>query len=158
MKPHEQKLREQLRALLSAENAHQSLERIVEDLNPEYYNLRMPGSEYTPWRLLEHIRIAQRDILDFIRDPDYASPEWPAGYWPPEGQDANEDLWRQTIESILEDRKTLIAFVLDPDIDLYADLPHAPGYTILREILVVADHNAYHVGELGLLCGLLAKS
>jgi hypothetical protein len=97
------------------------------------------------------MRIAQWDILEFIRNPVYVSPPWPAGYWPAEAEQADEVRWAVTIAGIQADRKALEAIVADPETDLLADLPHAAGYTVLREILVVSDHNAYHLGELGLL-------
>ena len=106
---------------------------------------------YTFWHLLEHIRIAQWDILDFIRNPDYEERAWPEGYWPAPDAEADLQQWNQTIAAIRADMAELQAMVQDPTTDLYADLPHAPGYTILREMLLVADHNAYHIGEFGIL-------
>ena len=148
-------VRNQLIELLAGGNAHQPFDQIVADFPLEQINKQPPGLDYTPWRLLEHIRIAQVDILDFIRDPDYESPEWPAGYWPAPGAKGNLSQWDATVSAIKADRQALLEILRDPETDLFAPLPHAPDYTNLREILVVADHNAYHLGEFGLLRSIL---
>jgi len=144
-------IREQLAALLRGGNAHMDFDQAVDNFPLEQINAQPPSLPYTPWRLLEHIRIAQRDILDFIRDPAYVSPEWPAGYWPAPGEEADETRWRQTIEEFRADRRELEKIVEDPDTDLSAPMPQGQKYTVLREILVAADHNAYHLGEFGLM-------
>ena len=145
-------IREQLLALLRGGNAHMSFDQAVDDFPTEQINTPLPGQpSYTPWRLLEHIRIAQRDILDFIRDPAYVSPEWPEGYWPPQGEAADETRWRQTIEKFRADLRELEKIVKDPNTDLAAPMPQGQRYNVLREILVAADHNAYHLGEFGLM-------
>ena len=102
-------------------------------------------------KVTEHTRIAQWDILEFIRNPEYESPPWPEGYWPPEGTRANRAEWQQTLSAIRKDTQDLLDIVHDPHTDLYAPIPHAPDYTIFREILVAADHFSYHLGEFGLL-------
>ncbi len=151
-------LREQLLALLRGGNAHTSFDQAVADFPLEKINPPLPGQPaYTPWHLLEHIRRAQRDILDFVRDPDYVSPEWPAGYWPPKGEKADEARWQRTIEEFRADRRELEKIIKNPDIDLTALMPQGEKYTILREILVAADHNAYHIGEFSLMTGILEK-
>ncbi len=150
-------IREQLVALLRGGNAHMSFDQAVADFPMEHINTQPPGLPYTPWRLLEHIRLAQRDILDFIRDPAYVSPEWPEGYWPPHGEEADEARWRQTIEEFLADRRELEKIVASPDTDLSAPMPQGQRYNVLREVLVAADHNAYHLGEFGLVRGALEK-
>ena len=144
-------LRRQLLALLDGRNAHATLDEVVADFPPEHYNTRPPNVPYSPWQLLEHIRFAQWDILEFIRDPAYKSPPWPDGYWPATGSQADETDWNNTLVAIRADMAAFRAMVQNPDADLTADLPHAPGYSLLREILLVADHNAYHVGEFGIL-------
>ncbi len=148
-------LREQLLSLLRGGNAHMSFDQAVNDFPMDKINTQPPNLPYTPWHLLEHIRLAQRDILDFIRDPAYVSPEWPAGYWPPQGEKADEARWRRTIEEFRADRREMEKIVKNPDTDLTALMPQGEKYTILREILVAADHNAYHLGEFGLLKGAL---
>jgi hypothetical protein len=158
MKQQDDVLREQLLALLRGGNAHATFDQAVADFPMEKINTPLPGQpSYTPWRLLEHIRLAQRDILDFIRDPAYVSPEWPAGYWPPQGEAADEARWRQTVEQFRADRRELEKIVKDPAADLTATMPQGQKYTILREILVAADHNAYHLGEFGLMRDVLGK-
>ena len=144
-------VREQLLYLLRGGNAHLTFDQAVADFPMEYINTQPPNVSYTPWHLLEHIRIAQWDILEFVRDPDHVSPPWPDGYWPALDQRADEARWNQTLSDFRADLRALQKLVEDPNTDLYADLPHAPGYTVLREILLVADHNAYHVGEFAVL-------
>jgi hypothetical protein len=147
----DQVVREQLLFLLGGGNAHMSFDQAVADFPMEAINSRAPNVDYSPWHLLEHIRIAQWDILEFSRDPRHVSPEWPEGYWPAPQTQADQAKWEGTIASIRHDLQALQEMVEDPSTNLYGDLPHAPGYNILREILLVADHNAYHIGELAIL-------
>ncbi len=149
-------LREQLLVLLGEGNAHNRLEEIAREFPLEAINRQAGGQGYTPWRLLEHIRIAQWDILEFIRNPRHVSPPWPEGYWPPRGEQADRIRWEQSLAGFQSDLAALAALVADPANDLLAPLPHAPGYTLLREVLTAADHNAYHTGEFGLLRDLVA--
>lgn len=144
-------LRKQLVDLLNGGNAHMPFQAAIADFPPEAINQVPPNMTYSAWHLLEHLRITQRDILDFIRNPPYVPLNWPEDYWPPKNAQANQAAWQNTITCFIEDAKSLENLVLDPATDLTADLPHAPGYTILREILVVSDHNAYHIGELAIL-------
>lgn len=144
-------LREQLLALLSGGHAHLDFDQAVADFPMEQINTPPPNVPYTPWHLLEHLRIAQWDILEFIRNPDHVSPDWPAGYWPARDERADAARWHQTIEDFRADLQALRDLVADPDTDLTAPLPHAKDYTVVREILTVADHNAYHVGEFAIL-------
>jgi hypothetical protein len=148
-------VREQLLALLRGGHAHMDFDDAVADFPPEAMNERAPNVTYTPWELLEHIRIAQWDILAFIQDPDHVSPDWPQGYWPAEGETATEEIWDRTVEQVRSDREALIALVEDPGTDLAAPLPHAPEYTVLREILTVMDHSGYHLGEFALMRGVM---
>lgn len=144
-------LRQQLLQLLHGRNAHLTFEDTVANFPPDFMNARPPNVPYTPWHLLEHIRLAQWDILEFMRDPDHVSPNWPEGYWP--APDAQADLaqWQQTLDAFRADLQAIEAILTNPDVDLLAELPHAPGYTYLREVLLVADHNAYHIGEFAIL-------
>lgn len=144
-------MRQQLLALLRSQNAHLDFDAAVADFPVDAINRRPPDVPYTPWHLLEHLRIAQWDILEFIRDPDHDSPDWPAGYWPPQEAEADAAQWQKTIDSFRSDLQALQDLVMDSDTDFFAPIPHAPDYTIFREILVVADHNAYHVGEFAIL-------
>ena len=144
-------LREQLLALLRGGNAHMGFDNAVAGFPVTRINTQPPNVPYTPWHLLEHLRIAQWDILEFIRNPDHISPEFPKGYWPAVDEQAGEARWQTTLREFRADLQALQELVADPDVDLLAPIPHAKNYTILREILVVADHNAYHIGELAAL-------
>jgi hypothetical protein len=144
-------LREQLRLLLKGHNAHLSIEQAIEDFPLAKINARLPNVDYTPWQLLEHMRIAQWDILQFINDPNHVSPGWPDGYWPQRDVEADEETWKSTVDNLLSGLDSVEALLMNGDIDLYSPLSHAPKYTILREILLIADHNAYHLGQLMLL-------
>lgn len=144
-------LREQLLALLRGGNAHMPFDEAVADFPLESINMKPPNVPYTPWHLLEHIRLAQWDILEFIRNPAHVSPEWPRGYWPAPNEQTDELGWLETISNFQADRSDLEELVKNPATQISAPIPHAPGYTILREILVVSDHNAYHIGEFAIL-------
>ncbi len=106
---------------------------------------------YTPWHLIEHIRIAQADILDYIRNPDYLAPNWPEEYWPARDATATPSEFVQSVARFKADQAALHILIADPATDLFAVIPNTPGHTILREIRVIADHNAYHVGEFAIL-------
>jgi hypothetical protein len=123
----------------------------VADFPLEHINSHPPNVPYTFWHLLEHLRIAQADILDFILNPAYQSLPWPEGYWPDPEAQASAANWEQTLAAFTADQEQLLKLAQDPEVDLLAELPLSPGYTILREIMVAADHNAYHIGELGIL-------
>ena len=144
-------LRAQLLTLLQGRGAHMTFDEAVADFPPEHINTRPPGMPYTMWHLLEHLRIAQRDILDFVREPGYEEPRWPDDYWPPRDATADQTAWERTIAAFREDLAAVQALVSDPGNDLAAPLPYDRGYSLLREVLLVADHNAYHVGEFAIL-------
>lgn len=147
----DQVMREQLLALLQGGNAHMGFDKAVADFPGAFINHNPPRVTYTPWHLLEHMRLAQWDILEFIRNPVHVSPPWPEGYWPAPEAQANESQWEQTLAAFRADLKALQELVIDRAVDLFAPIPHAPNYTVFREILVVADHNAYHTGEFAIL-------
>ena len=144
-------LREQLLHLLQGGNFHMDFDHAVAEFPIEYVNHRPPHVDYTPWHLLEHMRIAQWDILEFVRNPAHVSPPWPDGYWPSPEEQADAVKWAQTIRAFRAGREALEAMIMDPAVQLTVPLPHVPDYTILREILLVADHNAYHLGEFAIL-------
>lgn len=148
--PHET-LREQALALVDGRGAHMPYDEAVAAFPPDAINVRPPNVSYTPWHLLEHLRITQRDILDYIRNPGHASPPWPEGYWPAQDAVATPEQFRATIEGFRVDRDALRALVADPATDLLAELPGTPGHTVLREVRLVGDHNAYHIGEFAIL-------
>jgi hypothetical protein len=141
-------LREHLLYLLRGGGAHIKFEEVVKDFPVELVNSKVEGVPYTSWQLLEHMRIAQRDIVEFGRNPKHVSPDWPEGYWPDKSIEADANAWRGSIEGFLEDLRAMQALVEDAATDLYAPIPHGTGQTILREALLVADHNAYHLGAL----------
>lgn len=148
-------LREHLLNLLNGEGAHANFEAAIKDLPAGVRGKRPKGAEHSPWEILEHLRIAQRDILDFIRDPKYVSPDFPAGYWPKSQAPADDKAWDKSVAGFRADLKAVADLTADGSTDLLAPLPHAPDKTILREVLLVADHNAYHLGELVLLRRIL---
>jgi uncharacterized damage-inducible protein DinB len=141
-------LRDHLARALGWAEAHMSLEDAVADL-AEPLRGRVPaGLPYSPWQLLEHIRITQHDILDFCRNPKYQEIAWPDDYWPKSPAPPSSDAWDDSVRRIREDRAGLEALARDTSIDLAARIPHGTGQTYLREILLVIDHTAYHMGEL----------
>jgi hypothetical protein len=151
MDAHERMVREQLADLLERGNAHMSFEQALADYPLAEINTIFPNGTYSTWHLLEHLRLTQWDILDFSRNPAYQEREWPKDYWPATEERATEAMWHETIRAFLADRAALQALALDPATDLYARIPHGSGQTVLRELLVVSDHNAYHVGELAIM-------
>jgi hypothetical protein len=148
-------LRQNLNELLTGSNAHADFEAAVKDLPAELRGKRPKGADHSPWELLEHLRIAQEDILDFSRNPHYKARPWPSGYWPEAPAPPGEKAWDKSVRAFRKDLKTFSALLSDPSTDLYAKIPHGDGQTILREALLIADHNAYHVGQLILVRQLL---
>jgi|SRR5688572_30311481 uncharacterized damage-inducible protein DinB len=144
----DQALREQLAAVLRWEDAHASLDRVVEGVPQTRWSAPAAGLPYTLWQLLEHIRLAQHDILDFCRNPGYAELRWPDDYWPPAGATPSPDEVSASIAALREDREALAALALDSRIDLFARIPHGTGQTYLRELLLAADHTSYHLGQM----------
>lgn len=146
--------RNQVLALLDGGNAHMSLEEAVARFPASAMNAFPSNVPYTPWHLLEHIRLTQRDILDFMRDPDYRELAWPDDYWPARDATATEADWRATLDGIRDDLAAIRAIVSDPATGLDDPVLNAggdPNYTVLRQALLVADHNAYHLGEFAIL-------
>jgi uncharacterized damage-inducible protein DinB len=148
-------LREHLFKLLTAEQAHAGFDAAVKNLPANLRGKRPEGAEHSPWQLLEHLRIAQEDILDFSRNPNYKTLEWPRDYWPATAEPPDDKAWDKSVRAFRRDLKTFCALIADEETDLYAPIPHGNGQTILREALLIADHNAYHVGQLVLLRRLL---
>lgn len=148
-------LRNELLALLDGNNAHLDLNRAIRDFPPNYIHQTVEGIPYTPWQLLEHIRIAQWDILRFMIDSDHVSPEWPDGYWPDKKIIPGWSDWEKTVEKIKSDLEQVKDIVNDTSVDLLSEIPHAPGYTYFREVVLVADHNAFHLGGLVVLRRLM---
>lgn len=148
-------LRKHLVDLLRGGNAHVDFERAVRGLPARLRGARTPKVPFTPWRLLEHMRIAQWDILEFSRDAKHVSPDWPKGYWPTGDAPPSARAWEGSVAGFRRDLAAMEALVKNPATDLFARIPHGTGQTILREALLVADHNAYHLGQFLLLRRLL---
>lgn len=142
-------LRAQLVRFLDWEEAHAPFDAAVADLPAALRGTRPEGLPYSPWQLLEHVRRTQHDVLDFCRNPAYVELTWPDDYWPESAEPpAGADAWDQSVAGVRRDRDDLKRLVADAHYDLFARIPHGTGQTYLREVLLVADHTAYHVGEL----------
>lgn len=141
-------LREHLLELLNGESGHISLESVLSDFPSENINKRI-GDSHTAWQLLEHIRLAQWDILDFSVNPKYKEMTFPDDYWPKE--DGTPSTWKRSVKQTLDDLQAMRDLVANENTDLYAKIPHGTGQTVLREAMLVADHNAYHLGQLVML-------
>jgi len=148
-------LREHVLYLLRGGGAHLSFKDAVADLPARMRGRKPAGVPYTPWRLLEHMRIAQRDILEFTTNPRHVSPEFPGGYWPAGDGPPNAAAWDRSVKAFRKDLAAMAKLVKNPSTDLFAPVPHGQGQTVLREALLVADHNAYHLGQLVVLRRLL---
>jgi hypothetical protein len=141
-------LRAQLAAALDWQAAHATFDAAVEGIPPEMRGRQPEGLPYSPWQLVEHLRITQWDILDFSRNPDYREIRWPDDYWPPSAEPPSPTAWDDSIAAYHADLDALKAMAMDESVDLFARIPHGTGQTYLRELLLVMDHAAYHVGQL----------
>jgi hypothetical protein len=141
-------LRKQLVELLRMEGAHLSFDDAVADFPIKLRGVKPQGAPHTPWQLLEHLRIAQWDILDFSRNPAYEEMKWPDDYWPKTEAPPDAAAWDKSVEQFRRDLKAIEELVSDAGTDLTARIPHGTGQTLLREALLVADHNSYHLGQL----------
>jgi hypothetical protein len=148
-------VREQVIKLLRGGQAHLTLDDVVKDFPAKLRGIRPGGAPHSAWQLVEHIRIALWDILEFSRDGKHVSPPWPEGYWPKAETPPSNAAWTKSIASIRRDMAALEELVKNPKTDLYSKIPHGTGQNILREALLVADHNAYHLGQLMLLRRML---
>jgi hypothetical protein len=146
--PHGKQLREHVVYLLNGGGAHARFDDVVKDLPEELRGVRPNGLPHSAWMLLDHLRLAQWDILEFSRNSKYRSPEWPKGYWPKTEAPPSTAAWNKTVQQFRKDLKSMQDLVANPKTDLYARIPWGDGQTILREALLVADHNAYHQGQL----------
>jgi hypothetical protein len=150
-------LRQHLANLLSKAEAHVDLESSLKDFPHELRGKKPEGAPYTPWQLLEHIRLAQWDILEFSKDARHKSPKWPEGYWPETEAPPDDKAWDKSVKQVLADLNAMTGLINDAKLDLFAALPHSDGQTLLREALLVADHNAYHLGQIVLLRRILER-
>ena len=151
----DKELRNHVLSVLRGRNAHIGFEDFVKDFPADACGLKIPGLPYTAWQVLEHMWIAQWDILEFSRDAAHVSPKFPKGYWPDPDELGNEALWKETVKKFRADLKQMEDLVADPSTDLLAKIPHGKGQTILREALLIADHNAYHLGALAVMARML---
>jgi DinB family protein len=147
-KTNDQSLREHVTYLLEGGGAHAKFDDVIEDLPPNLRGIKPDKFPHTAWMLLEHLRLAQWDILEFSRNARHVSPEWPKGYWPQTEAPPSEAAWNKSIQQFRRDLKYMQELVADPKTNLFAPIPWGDGQTILREALLVADHNAYHIAQL----------
>jgi hypothetical protein len=141
-------LRKHLIDLLKGGSAHVQFMDALEEFPPNKRGTFAPGLPHTGWQLLEHARIAQWDIVEFSRDPKHVSPGFPEGYWPKTPGPPADAEWDKSVQSFQHDLNEMVALVQNPRTDLFSNIPHGDNQTILREALVLADHNAYHLGQL----------
>ena len=143
----ELRLRAGLVELLRGGNAHAGWEQALKGLAPEHRGARPAPGLHTIWQLVEHVRLAQDDILRYTLDRDWRSPEWPEGYWPKTQRPSGRQ-WGVSLAAFRRDLESVVALVNDPATDLSAEIPHGEGRTYLRQVLLVADHNAYHLAQI----------
>ncbi len=148
-------LRQHLLDLLRGRNAHADFDTVMADFPSRLRGVKPPGAPHTGWQLLEHMRIAQSDILEFSRDAKHKSPPWPEGYWPKTEAPPSAASWNNSLRSFRSDLRGMAKLVADKKTDLFARIPHGTGQTILREVMLVADHNSYHLAQIVLLRRLL---
>jgi uncharacterized damage-inducible protein DinB len=148
-------LREQLIELLHAGNAHAPFDNVVRNFPIELAGVRPANAPHSAWELLEHLRISQHDILRFTQSADYVSPKWPEGYWPPMPAPGKKEQWDESVREFRNDLAAFEALLRDPEQDLFRRIPWGDGQTILREALLLADHNSHHLGQLILVRRLL---
>jgi len=141
-------LRQHIVELLKGGHAHAKFEDAVKGLPEKLRGAKPENFPHSPWMLVEHIRIAQWDILEFSRNAKHKSPKWPEGYWPKTAEPPSTDAWDKSVEQVHTELKAMEDLVNDPKTDLFAKIPGGDGQTILREALLIADHNAYHVAQL----------
>ncbi len=144
-------IREQLVSFLTTAQAHMTFAESVADFPMDRINDFPPNIGYTPWMLLEHIRLTQIDIIDFMIDPKYKEPKWPDDYWPKKEIRADKKMWKETFKGYKNDLEKLVKYIKHPETDLSMRVKNGNGQTVIREILLVIDHNSYHIGEFGIL-------
>lgn len=155
MTPIDSDLRKHLINLLKGGNAHATFDQAVSGLSPGLHGKTPTGAEHSPWQLLEHLRIAQWDILEFSREASHQSPSFPDGYWPAKAAPPDDKAWDKSVRAFRRDLKAMCDLVAAESTDLFARIPHGEGQTVLREALLTADHNAYHIGQLVMVRRLL---
>ncbi len=153
--PSDASLRQHLLDLLQGGNAHIHFDAALAGLPAAKRGVRPEGAAHSPWEVLEHLRIVQWDILEFSRDPKHVSPEWPEGYWPEGPEPPDPEAWDRAAADFRQDLAAFQEMVADPAGDLFTPFPQGQGQTLLREALLIADHNAYHLGEMVVVRRLL---
>ncbi|MGB9010848.1 MAG: DinB family protein [Candidatus Acidiferrales bacterium] len=148
-------LREYLAKVLTWGEAHADWKQALAGLDPAQRGVRPAGSPYSAWELLEHARIAQEDIVDFATNPKYRAREWPASYWPNSPAPPDDAAWEKSVKEFAQGTEEMVKLLKDPRTDLFAKIPHGTGQTMLRQALLLADHNSYHLGQLVLVRRLL---
>lgn len=151
----ETQLQQHMVKMLTSQDAHVDFETAIKDLPANARGQKPKGAEHSPWEVLEHLRITQNDLLEFAVNAKHKSPEFPAGYWPKAQAPTSAAEWDRSVEGFRKDLKRLCDLVSSEPADLFAKIPHGDGQTMLRQALVTADHNAYHLGELVLLRRML---
>ena len=141
-------LRKNIVELLRNGSAHVKPEAALKGVNPQQRHVRPAEGVHSVWEELEHLRLAQEDILRYTLDADWQSPEWPAGYWPAPVDEVTDEVWDESVRRFSADLEALVDLASDESTDLTAEIPHGEGHTYLRELLLAADHNAYHLGQL----------
>jgi len=144
----DQSLRKHLVAQLDGGHAYTTFDKIIANFPPKLRGKIPKGLPHSAWMLLEYLRIAQRDILDFSRDPKYVAPKWPDDYWPKTPAPPSTAAWNKSVKSFQEDSAAMKKLISNPKIDLFAKIPWGDGQTTLREALLIADHNAHHLGQM----------
>lgn len=144
----DQALRQNLEYLISGGGAHAKFDDAIKGIPTKLRGTRPKDFPHSAWMLVEHMRIAQRDILEFSRDRSHKSPNWPDGYWPKSAEPPSAAAWNKSIDEFRADQKAMLDLVADPKTDLFRKIPWGDGQTILREALLVADHNAYHLAQI----------
>jgi len=151
----DKQLRTHIQNAVRSAEAHADWPDALKNFPAKLRGVRPPGSPHSPWELLEHARIAQWDILEFSRNAKHVSPDFPSGYWPRTTAPPSDAAWQKSVREFLREREAMVKLVANAKTDLFARLPHGSGQTILREALLLADHNAYHLGQMVLLRRLL---
>ena len=154
----DKELRQHLAKMLTEPNAHLTFEEATDDFPPQHSGTTVGGFAHTAWQLLEHLRIAQWDIVEFSRDSNHVSPKFPGGYWPETAAPPDDEAWRKSVEQFKNDLRQMCDLISDDSNDLFAKIPHGDGQTLLREALILAKHNSYHLGQLVILRKALKKS
>ena len=148
-------LRSQLIDAMSGHHAHIDFDSVVKDFPPEARGRKPEGAPHTAWQLLEHMRIAQQDILEFSRNPQHKSPKWPEGYWPNTEAPPNGKAWDLSVKQFQSDAREVTELIQDPKEDLFRRFEYGQGQTLVREALLVASHNSYHLGQLAFIKKML---